>query len=109
MFGSFRPRLESLGDRVCLSAVGGEVMAVDAFKPGEEAGLIGLLHSGEEAGAAVDYKVGEAGWDVKPGEEQGAAVNYDLLVPAVRNADPPGEKGAGVDDKGGENILIGLL
>jgi hypothetical protein len=72
MFGSkFSPRLESLDARLCLSTTGGEVMAVDMFKPGEEvgaavdyqtgdeAGLIGLLRVGEEQGAVDMFRTGE--------------------------------------------------
>jgi hypothetical protein len=91
MFGSkFSPRLESLDSRLCLSTTGGEVMAVDMFRPGEEVAAVDYYRTAEERGAAVDYflvnnekgatvdrdllpavKV-ESGWDVKPGEERGA-------------------------------------
>lgn len=108
MSGSkFSPRLESLDARVCLSTVGGEVMVVDMFRPGEEAAAVDYFRTGEERGAAVDRflvnnEKGEAGWDVMPGDEKGAAVDYGLLLPAVKvesgwDVQSGEERGAAVD------------
>ena len=100
MFGSkFSPRLESLDSRLCPSATGAEVTAVDVFRPGEEVAAVDMFRTGEVRGAAVDgllvnNEKGESGWDVKPGEEAG-------LLPAVRVESgwdvKPGEEQGAVD------------
>ena len=69
MFGSkFSPRLESLDSRLCLSTTGGEVMAVDTLKPGEEVAAAVDYRTGDEVSAAAD--------SFRTGGERSAAVDY---------------------------------
>jgi len=110
---SFSPRLETLGDRLCLSTAGGDVMAVDMFQPGEESALIGLLRTGDEQGADAGRKAGEEQGAVdmfKPGEEQGAVDMFRSgeevgLIGLLR----VGDDGSTVDRKAGGTVDFGLL
>jgi len=111
---SFSPRLETLGDRLCLSTAGGDVMAVDMFKPGEERGAVDMFKPGEEQGAVDMFRSGEevgligllrVGDDGSTVDRKaGGTVDFGLLLPAVNVVNPGEEQGAAVDYFGGPYV-----